>query len=403
MNKYLKPKNYLNYFRKKFRYISLTSLNRIKLVFLKISFLRSGKKIQKKILKFCNSMKGDEPGHYRYSANCPETLWASAFAVLTLYLIGELQKLSKDEKESWIKYIQSFQDKKTGFFLDPKFKQEDKTSLVHPNELFFAHSSTFIMGALVLLGGKPLYPIKWVHEFRESIKMKKWIETRPWENSPWLVGNWSYDMGCAMGMDYLVTKSNKNLEAMDAYFEWYEKHQLKKTGWWDLIGKAPLNEQQHGGYHTLMVYRMFDRPVPMAKKMIESSLSLQTKDGMFAREGGGGSCQDMDVIDTLVGLGLATSYKQKEIKKALLKALPAILSKQNFDGGFYDKIKKGRAEFGWKLCSAKPGQSDFSSTLFYSFCIALMGEFLNDQKIMNIKWHHHETYCHCVNKKHKIK
>lgn len=348
-------------------------------------------------------MKADKPGHYKYSADCPETLWASAFAALTFNLIGELEKMSKKEKSSWIKYIQSFQDKKTGCFLDPKFDDKDKKSLIHSNELLFAHSSTFIMGALVLLGGKPLYPIKWVHEFRDPIKMKKWIETRPWKINPWVVGNWSYDMGCAMGMDYLVTRDDRNLEAMNAYFEWYDKHQLKETGWWDLGGKAPVSEQQYGGYHTLMVYRMFDRPVLMAERMIESSLSLQSRDGMFVGIGGGGCCEDMDVIDTLVSLGQATDYKQEEIKEALLKALPAILRKQNFDGGFYDKLRGGRAEFGWKLCSARPGESDLCSTLFQCFCIALIGAFLDDKKIMDTKWHHHKTYCHCVKKKIKLK
>lgn len=381
----------------------LTYNNYMKLVLLKMGFLRSGEKIQKKVLKYCNSMKGDKPGHYKYSDCCPETLWASAFAVFILSFIGELKKMSKKEKSSWIKYIQSFQDEKTGFFLDTKFKDKDKSSLVHSNKLLFAHSSTFTMGALVLLGDKPLYPINWVHEFRSSPKMEKWIETRPWEISPWVVGNWSYSIGCAMGMDYLVTKDNRNLEAMDTYFEWYDKHQLKETGWWDLSGKAPVSEQQYGGYHTLMVYRMFGRPVPMAERMIESSLSLQSKDSMFARGGGGGCCEDMDVVDTLASLGPVTDYKKEEIKEVLLRALFPILGKQNFDGGFYDSLRGSRAEFGWRLCSAELGMSDLCSTLFQCFSVASIGEFLNDKKIMNTKWCYHKTYCHCVKKKIKLK
>jgi len=383
--------------------IALICNYRMKLSLAKRGFLKFGVNIQENVLKYCNSMKGEQPGHYKYSANCPETLWASAFAVLLLSLIGELEKISKEEKSLWIKYIQNFQDEKTGFFLDPKFTDREKKSTIHSNELLFAHSSTFIMGALVLLGGKPRYPIKWVHEFRNPVKMKKWIETRPWEINPWLVGNWSYDIGCAMGMDYLVTNEKKNLEAMDAYFEWYDEHQLKETGWWDLSNKASVSEQQYGGYHTLMVYHMFDRPVPMTDRMIESSLSLQSRDGMFVKSGGGGSCEDMDVIDTLVSLGSVTDYKRKEIKETLLKARLAILLKQNSDGGFYDSLRGGRAEFGWILCSAKPGESDLCSTLFYCFCIALIEEFLDEKRFINIKWHHHKTYCHCLKKEIKQK
>lgn len=391
--KYLRhPKELLDY-----------GYNRTKLMFPKKDSLKSGKAIQENILNFCSSIKGNEIGHYRYSIDCPETLWASAFAALTLNLIGELEKMPENEKSLWIKYIQGFQDEKTGFFLDPKFKNKDKNSLVHSDELLFAHSSTFAMGALVLLGGRPLYPISWVHEFRTPVKMKKWIEERPWEVSPWLVGNWSYDMGCAMGMDYLVTKDDRNIEAMNAYFDWYDEHQLKETGWWDFNGRTPVRRQQYGGYHTLMVYSMFGRPIPRAEKMIESSLSLQSKDGLFAEKRGGGCCEDMDVIDTLVTLGLVTNYKQKEIKQALSKALPVILSKQNSDGGFYDNLRVGRAEFGWKLCSARVGVSDLCSTLFQCFNVALIGEFLNDKMIMDAKWTHHQTYCHCLKKRVKLK
>ncbi len=121
------------------RKTTLTLNNQMKKIFIKMGFLKSGKKIQEKILKYCNYMKGDKPGHYKYSADCPETVWASSFAVLVLGLIGELEKISEKEKSLWIKYIQNFQDEKTGFFLDPKFKDRDKKSFIHSNELLFAH------------------------------------------------------------------------------------------------------------------------------------------------------------------------------------------------------------------------------------------------------------------------
>lgn len=391
-----------NFIKEKILRRSLRYRHKIKSTLIDMDFLKSGKKIQEKIVKYCNLMRGDRIGYYRYSNSCPETILASAFSVLALNLVGRLREISESEKSLWIKYFQSFQDEKTGFFLDPKYRNTDRQSLIHSDELLFAHSSTFIMGALVLLGGKPLYPIKWAHKFREPEKMKNWIESLPWKISPWLVGNWAYDMGCAAGMDYIVTKDEKNFEAMDAYFEWFDEHQLPETGWWDLIGRAPLNQQQYGGYHMLMVYWMFDRPVPMAEKMIDSSLLLQSSDGMFGKKGGG-CCEDMDVVDTLVSLGLATDYKKESIRLALEKALAPILSKQNLDGGFYDSIRGGRDEFGWKLCSSRLGHSDFCSTLFQCFTIALIGEFLNDKKIMDTRWNHHETYCHCIRKKIKIK
>jgi prenyltransferase beta subunit len=369
----------------------------------RLAGFRSGKRIQQNVLRYCEAMRGDAPGLYRYSAECPETLLASAFAVLILGFMGAIEKMSESEKKSWIAYLQDFQDEKTGFFLDPKLRDIDKNSERHSSELLIAHFSTFVMGAFMRLGAIPRYPLSWAHEYREPEKMKKWIESLPWDISPWVAGNWSYDMGCAMGMDYLITNDKRNHEGMNAYFDWYDNHQLKETGWWDPSDKASLNEQQYGGYHTLMVYRMFDRPVPLYKKMIDSTLSLQTKDGFFAEREGGGCCEDMDAVDTLVGLGQATDYRREDIKAALKKTLPRLLSKQNLDGGFCSRHHSSHAEFGWKLCTAGKGSSDLCSTLFQCFSIAIAGEFLNDRNIMDTPWYHHHTYCHCLNKPFKLK
>lgn len=208
----------------------------------------SGKVIQEHMLRYCNSMKGDKPGRYKYSIDCPDTMWGSAFTALTMALIGEVEKMPQAEKDEWIKHLQSYQVEQTGYFVDHLFKEDDRENLDrgHSQELINAHSSTFVMG-------------------------------------------------------------------------------------------------------------------------------------------------------------MASGYKEKDIKEALSKALMPIVKKQNADGGFYDNLTWGRSEFGWDLCSAKLGESEMNSTLFQSFSISLIGEFLNDEKIMDTVWHHHDTYCHFVRKKAVLK
>jgi len=365
----------------------------LKLQYIKYLNQTSGKKIKQMVINYCDSLTTKSIGHYRYSSICPETIWASAFAALVLNLTGGLDRLSITEKELWANYLNDTQDEETGLFIDLKYREKDQHSQKHTSELFHLHSSTFVMGALNILGGKPRFPISWVHKYRNPEQMQHWLKNLPWDD-PWLVGNWAYDIGCAMGMDFLVTGNDKNLEAMSAYFDWYDLNQLKDTGWWSQSGNASLHSQQYGGYHTLMVYRMFGRPVRMVDKMIDSSLSLQHHDGMFGRNKGGGCCEDMDVIDTLVSLGEKTGYRENDIKSSLQKALFPILAKQNSDGGFYSNNKK-TSEFGWALCSAEAGMSDLCSTLFQLFTILLIGEFLNNDKILNTQWNHHTTYCHC--------
>lgn len=360
--------------------------------------MKSGKIIQKELLRFCQSMRREQPWLYSYSASCPPTLWASAETAMVLYLIGELQKLDAQTRQKWIEYIQSCQDEETGLFICPEYHREDQPSRNHPPALFHRHGSAFIMGALHELGALPKYPIRWCHPCRDPKKMVEWIESLDWWRSAWVVGNWTYDMACAMGFDYLITKDPKVLEGMNAYFDWFDRNQLSDTGFWDRKPEGSgLAHQEYGGYHTLMGYWMWDRPIAKADRIIDSCLSLQHADGMFGMEAGGGCCQDMDVIDPLVCYGLATDYRRADITRVLTRALPPILAKQGADGGFGES-----AEFGWKLCVTQGQESGINSCLFYGFSVALMGKFLKNE-IVDTPWHHHTTYSHCVHREVKIK
>lgn len=366
--------------------------------------MKSGKQIQQGIVNFCKSMATDKVGYYKYSTETPPTMLGSAFAGLGLALCGELKNLDETTKKQWVEYLQSCQDEKTGLFVSPEFRSEDRISEKHTDELMHAHASTFVMVLLHYLGALPKHPISWIHQYRQKQAMREWIESLGWEQNAWVTGNWTYDMGCAMGVDHLITGDGACLAQADHYFNWFDEHQRDDTGWWDLKkGGSALHEQQFGGYHTLMVYWMFDRPIAKADRIIDSSLKLQTADGMFDPDGGGGCCQDMDCIDPLVQMGLATDYRRDDIAKALEKALAAILAKQVSDGGFYDAMTWVRSEFGWQLCKASPGNPDACSNWFYPFSVALAGEFLGDSQIMDTTWHHHKSFGHCVKRPPVIK
>jgi len=366
--------------------------------------MKSAKEIQQGIISFCESMATDKVGYYKYSTECPPTMLGSAFAGLALALCGKLAGLDEQTRSGWVEYLQGCQDEQTGLFVSPEFRSEDRKSEKHSDELLHAHSSTFVMLLLHYLGALPKYPIKWIHKYRRKDAMRKWIEALGWEKNAWVVGNWTYDMGCAIGVDHLVTGEAACLEQADHYFEWFDEHQRDDTGWWDLKpGGSALFEQQFGGYHTLMVYWMFDRPIARADKIIDSSLKLQHEDGMFDPEGGGGCCQDMDCIDPMVQMGLATGYRSRDIADCLARALPPILAKQTEGGGFYDATTWVRAEFGWQLCKASPGNPDACSNWFYPFSVALAGEFLGDEQLTDTKWHHHRSFGHCVKRTPVIK
>jgi len=332
------------------------------------------------------------PGRYRYAEGCPPTLWASAYFALTRLLIDRIDRLPDNDRRAWAAYLADAQNEQTGLWIDPAFRPEDHHSQQHSDELLHWHSSTFIAGAIRALGGQVLHPIRVVHRLREPAAMRRWLEDElPWHLSAWVVGNWTYDLGCLMGVDHDVTGCGDNRAAMDVFFDWMDQHQLPETGWWDLRGDAGIGPQQYGGYHTLMVYWMYDRTPRHAEAMIDSSLSLQTEDGHF----GGGCCPDMDVIDAAVTLCQQFNTRQREVAAAMQRALPGQLERWHPDGGFKNH-DGGRSEFGWSRCQAAPGEPDPCADLFRTFNLSLIGEVLPDTPWSGMTWKHHRLYCHGV-------
>lgn len=353
--------------------------------------------IRRGVLNHCESLRvTDGPyGVYRFSPICKPTYWASAFVALARNLFGDLEGLSEAQRGQWIDYLAGGQDEPTGLYIDPVFKSEERISAQHTDELLFWHSTTFILTALDILGGKPRYPVSVVHDILSPDAMVKQIESRPWKMSPWVVGNWTYDIGCLIGHDHAVTGSQDNLDAMAAFFQWMEAHQDPGTGWWDIAGGHPLTHAQYGGYHTLMVYWMFDREVPRPEAMIRSSLSIRAPEGHF----GGGCCSDMDVTDAAVSLCRQYDICRDIVVEAMEKALPWVLKMQIPGDGFLDYERGGRDEFGWQQCKAEEGGPDPCSDFFRGFTLALIGEVLPGTGLDTIPWRHHGSYGHGVRPK----
>ncbi|MGC9454399.1 MAG: hypothetical protein ACP5HU_05995 [Phycisphaerae bacterium] len=360
-----------------------------------VSIDRKPEEVRDGVLKHCESLRVTEPdapyGMYRFSPHCKPTYWASAFVALTRYLFGDMNNLSDEQRSQWLQYLIDGQDEQTGLYIDPVFKSEERISEQHTDELLFWHSTTFILTAVDILGGRPKYPIPKVHDILTPEKMEQMLENLPWSVTPWVAGNWTYDIGCLVGHDYRATGNAANLEAMDAFFNWHEQRQNPETGWWDLVGGFPLTHQQYGGYHTLMVYWMYDREVPRPEAMIDSSLSLQTDEGHF----GGGCCPDMDCIDAAVSLARQYDTRMKEVTASMEKALPWLLKQQLPGGGFID-TPEGRDEFGWQQCKCEPGEADPCSDFFRGFSVALCAEVVEGTGLENLPWRHHGSYGHGV-------
>jgi len=361
--------------------------------------------LRRGILRHCESLRvADAPhyGVYRFARGCKPTYWASAFVAMTRHLHGDLDALGPQQRRQWLDYLIGGQDEETGLYVDPVFRSAERLSNKHTDELLLWHSSTFIMTAVDLLGGVCRHPIRKTRQLFTPEGMRKFIEQLPWKLDPWVAGNWTYDIGCLVGHDWRVTRNQSNLDAMDVFFDWMAEHQNRETGWWDIVGGHKLSHQQYGGYHTLMVYWMFDREVPRPELMVDSSLSIQNARGHF----GGGYCPDMDCADAIVTLSGQYGIRTDEARESMRRLLPWTLGCwDRHGGGFLDwnqdgkGLTGGRNEFGWLQCTAAAGEADPCSDSFRSFTLACISEAVPDTGFEALPWKHHGSFGHCVRPK----
>lgn len=335
---------------------------------------------------------------YSFKPGLLPTYWSTSYPVLAYSLIGILDEMDNRYKDDWAHFLKKGQDPETGLFHEPIDENNAPFGPVHSSSDILLHGATFITGALHALGHKPDHGFLILEKYKKSGAIASWIESLPWQN-PWKTGNYTYDLGCLLGVDYGITGNIKNIDAIDEFFDWMDRNTDKDTGWWNPKGNAPLYSQQFGGYHTLMVYWMFGREVPDPEKMIRSTLKLQDSDGSYS---GYGCCGDMDAVDTIVTLSRQYGICEREVKHSIERFYPYLMLMLDEDGGFISLNESIHADLGWKLHTGKKGKSDACSTYFRTFTLSLCDEILDLPWLDGVEWKHMDGFCHGIRPKNII-
>jgi len=80
--------------------------------------------------------------------------------------------------------------------------------------------------------------------------------------------------------------------------------------------------------------------IPHIERVVDSTLKLICRDGLFVYGGGGGcSCEDMEAVDILIRCSLSTKYREDEIKKSMIHTAAMLSACQSRDGGFSWRIQ----------------------------------------------------------------
>ena len=279
------------------------------------------------VINFVNSLRVT-PCHYRLSKHTDCTIYSSIFALFIYDLLDELSSWTKPEKEMWIDYINSFQDKESGLFFPQHFSQIDIYSKAN------LQLTSFCLSALFLLEGMPKYDLRFIEGWRTKENVNEYLRKHGCWEGKLGSGNFAMFLGIFLTYSHESNNSSQMMEMINAWFEHHDKYQNRHTGFW---GKRTINKYFWGfqnAFHQFVIYDYWNRPILYYDKAVDTILKLQDRDGLFAMSPGGGGCWDYDAIHLLVILGLKNDYRREAIKESLLHAYRSLVASQNTDGGF---------------------------------------------------------------------
>jgi len=242
-----------------------------------------------------------------------------------------LSNIPKENLAQWISNIQSYQNPKTGWFKD---------GLINYDMHFKEHCTAFSVAALRLLGGKPLYDFKISEKLATKNNVFKWLKRVPeWGLLYWPGSHRGGGIGAifaTLGREYYPHEN-----FFKWYFEWLDAKADPGIGFWRLgwihkIKKNRLTKNELGGaVHYYWIYEFMNHPIPYPEKVIDSTLYLQNEWGTWDTHSS--YCIDLDAIFCLTRCSKQTdSYREKDIKRALIKYLDHVVKHMNNKDYFYN-------------------------------------------------------------------
>jgi hypothetical protein len=353
--------------------------------------IRNGLKIEnirKKTLEFIETMrlKNEPYGRYKYSpCQTKSVLYASLYAALTRHLYNDLSDLTKTQKKEWAEYIKSFQCD-DGWFRDPAIECELAESA---DWWGWRHMTAHAIMALSCLDTVAEKQFLILEKFKEKDFIEPWFEGLHIEKTP------SPQMNAHLP-SYLVTLLQY---ARDFQGEKWTNTPIQKiidllneqidpmTGCWCTGNgqKELINEGVKIAYHFWIFYFYDKQPILYQKKAIDSILSTQNSFGGFDYTINSSACDDIDSIDPLCRFKNINKYREAEVEKALLLAIPWILVNMNNDGGFV--FKRGRIfTYGHRKMYSGYNESNMFATWFRTLSLAYIGKTLPNSLPGKFPW-----------------
>jgi len=182
------------------------------------------------------------------------------------------------------------------------------------------------------------------------------------------------------------------VRAVEIILDWLDKTQDPGTGLWGQSFTTPqeMNAAYQGAYHFYLLYEYDRRPIRYPERIIDSMLSLQTKQGGFGIHENTSGCEDIDAIDPLARLYFHTDYRRTEIRTALTCAFDWVLENRTPDNGFAF-TKDADMFYGSNLMYSGKNEGSSFAAWWRMLSLAILSQVVTEHEPARIPW----QFLHC--------
>jgi len=313
-----------------------------------------------------------------------ESIEGGHSAVETLFFLGELDRLSPENKAAWVAGFNRYQDEDTGYYLGPYVPPanhrswRDPRACTHPWEHMHDHLVASLCPTLMLLGGKSKVPLSEGRQTGRFLKrdcLRDYLWGRDWNDyardgnyrrhNPWYMGNEFWYPACILWQiiqwepgTAAARQARRMLD--EVWYDWHDRN-FGVNGFWygDLDGEPdriwqagmqsghmplhPATKEERfwtavavmGGAHQLWFYDFDRHHIPDAVRRAQTDNLLFLQNRHHQRFGMGDvdnlaepscNCTDVDCMTLLAINHHRQDYRRVDIARALAAAARAILT-----------------------------------------------------------------------------
>lgn len=359
------------------------------------SFLRSRDACRSRTVTLTERMRTNEWG-FASTPGGGESLEGGHSAVEALYMLGELDRLSPENRAAWVNSLNRHQDEETGYYLGPYVPPRDHISWrdsvanTHPWDHMHDHLVSALCPSLMLLGGRSKFPLSQGSQtgrFLDRDNLEYFLTGRDWNSylgdgnyrrqNPWWMGNEFWFPACILWQISVweagtpaAEKARRLLD--EVWYPWHDRN-FCWNGFWigDLdgepsrlwrgsFGDQSLPEDHStpaarawsamavmGAAHQLWFYDFDGHPISDSVRAAQTDtvLALQNRhNGHFGMgdvdnpSGWANNCTDVDCMTILAMNWHRQDYRREAIRDTLERGIAAILSDRINEAGVLESV-----------------------------------------------------------------